>query len=200
VIEINLLRGFSAEGLDGGESTLNSTFATAQKVVFDEKDLVLKLVILIIPVLALYGYEFYDEGIGANTLKAKQKQVERLTIELAGFGKQVAEVRKIKEEKNRLTSRIDTIKEISKERLSNAKALDALHDIVPPQAWLKNLSIENGKVKIVGEATEDLVVSQLLRNLDESIYFKDVKLLSSTEVRKAGGSYKAFSIDCTLGQ
>ena len=106
----------------------------------------------------------------------------------------------VKLKKKKIDSRIDTIKEISKERLSNAKALDALHDIVPPQAWLKNLSIENGKVKIVGEATEDLVVSQLLRNLDESIYFKDVKLLSSTEVRKAGGSYKAFSIDCTLGQ
>ncbi|MEC9282275.1 MAG: PilN domain-containing protein [Bdellovibrionota bacterium] len=200
MIEINLLKGFSAEGLGGGESTLSATFATSQKVVYDEKDLLLKLVILIIPSLMLYGYEFYDEGVGAEALKLKQRQVEKLTQELAGFGKQVAEVRKIKEEKNRLTSRIDTIKEISKERLSNAKALDALHDIVPSQAWLKSLTIESGKVSIIGEATEDLVVSQLLRNLDESIYFNDVKLLSSTEVRKSGGSYKAFKIDCVLGQ
>ena len=152
------------------------------------------------PALLVYGYEFYDEGVGKANLEAKQALQVELSARLSAFGKQVEEVRKIKEEKQRLSSRIDTIREISKERLVNAKAMDALHAIVPNQSWLESLSIEGRQIKIKGMATEDIIISQFLRNLDESIYFSEVKLISSIEQASGQGVIKSFEIECQLGR
>jgi type IV pilus assembly protein PilN len=203
MIEVNLLKGFSpdatsATSASGGDYTLN-TFSTGQSVVWDKKDFSIKLIILLIPLLGMYIYEMYDEGVGKESLRVIRAEVTQLSSELDQYGKQVQEVKRIQEEKKRLNSRVETIFELSKERLTNAKALNALHDLVPPEAWLTSLKIKNGEVEFEGQATEDLVVSQFLRNLQESIYFKDIKLVATEERSTTAGVRKTFSIDAKLG-
>lgn len=202
MIEVNLLKGFSPDGatVDAGAGgfTLNTKMSGGSNVVYDKKDLLVKLVILFIPCVLLYGFEMYDEEKAKVKLNHLRKQNANLSNELSKYGKQVQEVKRIQEEKKRLDSRIKTITDLSADRLTNAKALNALHDLVPGEAWLVKLEIKKGKVDFHGEATEDLVVSQFLRNLQESIYFKNVKLLGTEEKNTSQGERKKFSIEAFL--
>lgn len=201
MIEVNLLRGFTADSTsaaDGSGFSLN-TKMSADKVVFDSKDLLGKIIFLLLPLGLVFGYEMYDEEKAKVKLTHMRKQNAILSDELSKYGKQVLEVKRIQEEKKRLDGRIKTILDLSSNRLTNAKALNALHDLVPGEAWLTSLKIKDEKVEFRGEATEDLVVSQFLRNLQESIYFQDVKLIGSEERSSATGAKKVYSIEARLG-
>lgn len=200
MIEVNLLRGFSQDAAAVNDSTFTmNTNMTGQKVVFDAKDIAIKVVLLIIPVLIVMGYEKYDEQKGKVKLNFIRNEVNKLTASLGKYGKQVQEVRRIQEEKKRLDGRINTIVDLSKDRLTNAKALNALHEVVPPEAWIEDMSINQGAVIFKGKATDDLTVSQFLRNLNESIYFEDVSLKSTKERSSSSGVVKAFEIHAKLG-
>ena len=61
------------------------------------------------------------------------------------------------------------------------------------------MSINQGAVIFKGKATDDLTVSQFLRNLNESIYFEDVSLKSTKERSSSSGVVKAFEIHAKLG-
>ncbi|MCB0349097.1 MAG: PilN domain-containing protein, partial [Bdellovibrionales bacterium] len=127
---------------------------------------------------------------------------EKVSLEkkLQTFGPKADSVKKFQQEKDKLEKRIDVIRNISKERLKVVKAMDALHKTVPQQAWLTELMVkENYAIKINGFALDDFVVSNLIQNLDESIFFANVKLVSSQESSVSEGKLRKFEISGALG-
>ncbi|MFK8138520.1 MAG: PilN domain-containing protein [Bdellovibrionales bacterium] len=197
MIEINLLRGLG--GVSGLTATSTQT-STSQSVYFDPKDIAVKLVVCLIPVMILYAGDLYLQGVANDNYKKKLKARDKLKKELVGFGNQVKQVKKIQEEKARLEKRMNTIKVLSKERLINVKALDALHNVIPKQAWLNDISIKEKQVEMSGLATEDVIVSRLLENLEESIFFTNVNLIETSVSKTASGVAKTFKITCELGE
>lgn len=206
MIRINILRN------RGGTSALKTSVTSMTGITFvgdgsgsggytDEKSVMIKKIVmaLIFPVLII-GYDQYVKSEKKSVLTKLQTEKNTLNAKLQSFGPKAESVKKFQQEKEKLEKRIDVIKSISKERLKVVKAMDSLHRNVPQQAWLTELTVrENYAVKILGFALDDFIVSNLIQNLDESIFFENVKLVSSQESSAAEGKLRKFEVSGQLG-
>lgn len=208
MIKINILRN------RGGTSSLKTSVTSMTGITFhgsnegggesgyaDENSAMLKKVVLaiIFPVLIL-AYDQYVKSEKGSILSKLRTEKTELENKLKTFGPKAESVKKFQQEKDKLEKRIDIIRNISKERLKVVKAMDSLHKNVPQQAWITELVVkDNYTTKITGFALDDFVVSNLIQNLDESIFFESVKLVSSQESSVAEGKLRKFEISGQLG-
>ncbi|HEX4923548.1 MAG TPA: PilN domain-containing protein [Bdellovibrionales bacterium] len=158
----------------------------------------LKIVGIFIPLILLIGYETYntdqlksEEAKVAAELTAAQSRIQSLKP-------QVEAVKQFQDNKAQLESKINVIRTISRERLKNVKALDALQNIMPPKCWLTELKIKGTMVSLKGLAIEDVDVSQLMAGLEESVYFAQVNLKGVESQRDKEGVLKKFDIEVFL--
>lgn len=206
MIRVNLLRDVAG----GGGGAAAGTMATSG-VALDQTgtmsteesagsnfDIILKIIAVIIPIALTVSYRNYQIGIKKAQEDSLQTQLTSLENKLKSYEPGLKDIEKFQEEKRKLDNQLDVIKHLSKERLKNVKSLDALQGIIPNKAWLKSLKIEENKVEMQGIATDDLVISDFMKDLEASIYFTGVTLEGSEEVRTDAGSQKTFSIKCGL--
>lgn len=201
---INLLKDKTNAG-----ANFNLTNATSTGISFDRdfgdasavhgKAIFARIIILFVFPLGLIGYENYHNLKLNQQLVELNKAIEKVNEDVLAFSPKVRDLRKFEEEERKLKQRMDTIIELSKERLSNVKALDALHDLVPERAWLTELKVKSGKFEITGLAVEPLIVSNLIGNFEESIFFTQVKLDFTEESRTKNGVLSRFKVSGLLG-
>lgn len=193
MIEVNLLRAMNSD------STI-ATSVFSGDASSDQKTMATKLVYLLVPVILLIVWEQYSVGELNNQMNLMRAQVNQKTGQLSKYGPQVEAVRKIKEEKVQLDGRVEAIKNLSQERLTLVRAMDALHNITPKEVWLDEIQLKGKGFVITGFASEDLVVSRFMQNLEESIFFNEIILVGTEESRSSDGIVKKFEISCVLGK
>lgn len=181
------------EDMSGG-----SVYKAPRAAASTQVEAVMKIIGVFIPLVLLIGYETYntdqlkaDEAKVAAELAAAQARVETLKP-------QVEAVKQFQENKAQLESKINVIRTISRERLKNVKALDALQNIMPAKCWLTELKVRGSMVSMKGLAIEDVDVSQLMAGLEESVYFANVSLKGVESSRDKDGVLKKFEIDVFL--
>ncbi|MDZ4677829.1 MAG: PilN domain-containing protein [Oligoflexia bacterium] len=200
MIRVNLLK----DSRDRGTSTVlgGGTFLGGSDSVEGGEsarpDLLIKIVMFIVPVIFLYGYQQYTAGIAEAQMEVLKQQSDQIDTQLKALDPVVKELERFEEEKRKLNSQLDIIKRLSKERLKNVKSLDALQGIIPAKAWLSQLKIVENKVELEGFATDDIVISDFMQSLDSSIYFTNISLTTSDEAKKEDGVVKKFIIKCNL--
>jgi Tfp pilus assembly protein PilN len=66
---------------------------------------------------------------------------------------------------------------------------------MPPEVWLSQIKIVDGNVTLVGGSVGFNQISDLMKNLNENIYFKDLTLKKTEQVKdKAGREYAEFEL------
>ncbi len=155
------------------------------------------LLVLVFPLL-LFGYE-------KMTIPSKQAEAAELSTMLSQlqehnskFENSYKEIQKFREDKQKLETKIGIIDSLSKDRLKDVKALDAIQSSVPEKAWLNSLDMIGNKMQLVGLAMSDADISLFMDNLSKSVYFKDVNLVSSVEQSTDTGVLKGFEINCLI--
>jgi type IV pilus assembly protein PilN len=161
-------------------------------------DILFKIGLLITPVLLLYGYQEVEVGNKQNLLNDTKRKLEKVTAELATKKTEVDKVERFKADKKQLEERVATIKSLSRARLKNVKALDAIQNILPTKAWLTKLVLNDKKVELFGKAIEDNDISSLMQGLEENIYFMQVVLISSEQSRGQDGVVKSFNVSASM--
>lgn len=157
-----------------------------------------KLFYLFLPFALIFGffqYKAYSVKMEINSFEQKSQQA---LAKLKGMDLDIKEIEKFQAEKRKLDSQVEVIKQLSKERLKNVKSLDAVQNLIPQKAWLSSISIRDNKVQFSGFATDDIVVSEFMQALENSVYFAGVNLVSSEEFKKDAGAIKKFTINCNL--
>lgn len=198
MIKVNLLK-------DAGKKQKGSnTFAGSDLKtnlsggINDNAPLLKRVVILLAPILIAYGYSWYIEnGLNGN-IAALTAESTSLEAQLEGVKPELAVIEQLKVEKNKLTTEVNAIKELSKKRYAYVKVLDSLQSLIPEKAWIVKLNVKDQSVSIEGRATEDAVISSFMQNLEESAYFSNVTWVDSRETTEAQGVVKAFNIRFNL--
>jgi type IV pilus assembly protein PilN len=157
-----------------------------------------RVIVFVIPLIFSFGQKEYKKSVSDSDLKRVEMENQALQAKLRTLDPAVKEVEKYQEEKKRLDSQLEVIKQLSKERLKNVKSLDSLQAIIPAKAWLTSLKLEDKKVDIEGLAVDDIVVSEFMQAMSSTIYFSNVTLISSEEAKRSEGVVKKFKIKCTL--
>lgn len=86
-----------------------------------------------------------------------------------------------------ISTKIDTIQELIRDRSTPPKILTTLSEAVPRDVWLREFSLKERHFKIAGNSSNMDVVSDFMKSLEETIYFKSVVLKSSKQDSVKGG-------------
>ncbi len=191
MIEVNLLKGNAVtSGFD--------VKALADEG--DKKTAALKILVALLPVVGLYVYEGQVKEGKQNEFSRLQQQTTDVRARMEGLGNALELVERYKLEKKKLKDQIAVIRRLSRERLREVRALDALQSLVPQKAWLTNFEIDGTKVKIEGLALSDAAVTDFVEGLEESLFFDEVILGSTVEEKTSAGPLRKYELSCSLGK
>lgn len=90
-----------------------------------------------------------------------------------------------------IRTKITTIQELIHERGTPPKILMTLSEAIPKNVWLQNFILADNKYRISGGSDGMDVVSDFMRGLEETIYFKNVVLKSSKQDAQPKGGRTA---------
>ncbi len=95
-----------------------------------------------------------------------------------------------------IKTKIATIQELIRNRGAPPKILMTLSEAMPKNVWLNEFSLQEQKFKVSGQSNSMDLVSDFMRSLEETIYFKNVVLRSSKQSESRLGKDSAvFEIE-----
>lgn len=134
--------------------------------------------------------------IESNTLKQKQRN-NYLTQEMAKLDSKIAEIKELRNKRERLLERLRAIQELQGNRPVIVRVFDELVRVLPEELYYSSLTRQSESLHIVGRAQSNRDVSMLMRNIDRSPWFKEPNLSS---VGKGGDLYKNFDMRVALSK
>lgn len=204
IINVNLLRDISQTNAPkkmfsfGASSAINAVSGVVMPAKDETSAFVNRGIIFVIPIIFALGTQKYQKIMSDDMLQNLQKEHAALQEKLKTFDPAVREVERFQEEKRKLNSQLEVIKQLSRERLKNVKSLDMLQQIIPAKAWLISLRVIEKKVEMEGIALDDIIISEFMQAMSQTIYFSNVTLVSSEEAKLSEGLVKKFKIKCNL--
>jgi len=116
-------------------------------------------------------------GIIAGYVSAQNERNEFLKTENAKLDKQIAEIRKLRDEIRALLSRKQIIETLQTDRAQTVHLLDDLVKRMPEGVYLKSLSQKGLRINLLGYAQSNARVSTLMRNIEASPWLGNPELV-----------------------
>jgi Tfp pilus assembly protein PilN len=205
MIKVNLLRN-RAEGNRAPQGTsvtqvdgLTSIEAPTEPMDSSQlKQFAIKFVLI----LSITGGMMLYESFNIDNLRDQLTNLNKINTDLqAEITKNQPVATKAKELQKKISdleSRIKIIKDLSRTRLREIKALDYIQNVIPEKVWLSSLEFADDKVKIIGDSMADDQLNKFLEQLDGKSYFQNVILLKAVETKSKDGTIKNFEIASSL--
>jgi Tfp pilus assembly protein PilN len=93
-----------------------------------------------------------------------------------------------------LKTKIDVITKLLDGRQDPPKTLVALANGIPAEVWLSDFSVKGDSVSLKGSSVDFDKVTELYKNLQENVFFTDVRLVDSHEAKDGGRSIAQFEL------
>lgn len=129
---------------------------------------------------------FVDQSLNEDLLVA-ETSVRQLKANIEQFRAQEEQVANFKAKKQRLQTKLDVIHELDVARGGPLRLMDELSVRTPERLWLTSLTTNGKKVTLEGESLDTGIVADFLRELNESAYFENVDLESTSRGKAVEG-------------
>ncbi len=169
---------------------LNSVGKTSLIVLEEIKEI--RVPIIRISCLALIIYL----GLGFLTnyeeilLQEKDREVKKIIAESTKLSLQLEKTKgydaikkSLEEDEALIRSKIETVKKLIADRAASPKLLLAISKAIPEEVWLTDISIQETTVSLKGSAIDFNQISDFMKNLNESVYFKDLDLKNTQQAK-----------------
>lgn len=142
-------------------------------------------------VLLVHGYNaaMVSEQVSRNDFL--KKETDKLD-------KEIAEIKKLKDEIQALLSRKQVIETLQADRAQTVYLLDQLVQQMPEGVYLRSISQKSGHVNLIGYAQSNARVSTLMRNVETSQWLATPKLNEIKAVVVNGKRVSEFNLDISL--
>ncbi|SIT17519.1 type IV pilus assembly protein PilN [Thalassolituus maritimus] len=138
-------------------------------------------VVVAVTLAAIFAvYSYYDSAQSSQRLRNSYLQNE-----IAALDKKILEIRELKETRSELIERMELIQALQGNRPVIVRLFDEVVRAVPDDLHLTSLVTSGNSVKISGVASSNNRVSALMRNFDQSEWFRD-PVLMSVEAKSQG--------------
>lgn len=161
------------------------------------------IVMFLLIVGAAAAMMLYSQSLKSK-IEAEEQKIEAINAEIKQIETKLPRVEEMKQRISSLKREIKMIKSLVHDPLRYANLLQEVAILLPENVFLKNLSIDPRArvVKFDGEAAEVdgrlplATIAQMMRNFNESEYFRSSTLASTTEVKI--GEVRGFSFALTI--
>lgn len=112
--------------------------------------------------------------------------------------KQIAEIKKLREQTQSLLARKNVVEDLQSTRSDVVHLLDQMLRILPDGVYLKSLKQTGNKIALVGYAQSNARVSTLMRAIDDSPWLDSATLIEIHASTAGGGRINEFSLNFNL--
>ncbi len=162
-----------------------------------------KKVLINLLLMALFTFlaKMYTDTSKSSERKLRKKlqaNIVQIEKEIKSKKDLVKEFSKYKVEGDEFKRKIMAVKELSRFRLHELKALDYLQEIIPEKLWFKNVNYEDRIFVLEGAALEQKAFSDFLIEMENSNFFHDIQIRKSIEEKTARGTEVIFEVQARL--
>lgn len=137
--------------------------------------------------------------VAINTqISYQERRNDYLKKEIVELDKQIAEIKKLREQTQSLLARKTVVEDLQSTRSSVVHLLDQMLRILPDGIYLKSLKQTGNKISIVGYAQSNARVSTLMRAVEDSPWLDSPTLLEIHASTSAGARLSEFSLNFNL--
>lgn len=111
---------------------------------------------------------FFTNYIFEQRIDNQARRNDLLKQEIATLDKQIAEIRDLEAQKDRLLARMSIIEQLQRSRPEVVHLFDQLVRTLPEGVYLTSIKQEGSRLEIKGRAESSTRVSTLMRNIDGS--------------------------------
>lgn len=183
MIRINLLKP--------GQRDFKETQASAPVMEFKEKkSQPLFALVPLVALLAVAALFFYQKSeIGKEETLLAKAQEEKRSLQYV-----VTKLDELQLQRELLQRKIDLIIRLQAEQPSAVIILDDLSRKLPEWVWLTEATFDGNIVILKGRTVNNTLLSEYIRNLQESPHFSAVNLIQTIQRRQRNDSYNEFSL------
>lgn len=158
----------------------------------ERKKQFISLLVCVLAVAALLGFFWtYLENAQVENQRERNKLLQ---TEIKKLEQQVAEIKKLKEDKEELVDRMEVIKSLQSGRPEIVKLFDQYVRVMPDGVYIDGLSKTGNQMKFSGKAESNNRVSAYMRRLDQSPKFTNPNLTQVTADQTLGDQGSQFSM------
>ena len=121
-----------------------------------------------------------------------------LKQEIAKLDKQIAEIKKLREETQALLERKNVVENLQSTRSDVVHLLDQMLRILPEGVYLKSLKQTGNRINLVGYAQSNARVSTLMRAIDDSPWLDSANLVVVSAARVDNNRISEFTLNFNL--
>jgi type IV pilus assembly protein PilN len=123
----------------------------------------------------------------STQISYQERRNEYLKQETDILDKQIAEIKKLREQTQSLLARKDAVEKLQSDRSDVVHLLDQMLRILPDGVYLKTLKQTGNKISVVGYAQSNARISTLMRAIEDSPWL-DSPALVEIHASSAGGA------------
>jgi type IV pilus assembly protein PilN len=149
---------------------------------------------------AVLGIVIWGAGhvVNANRIAVQQDRNAFLKGEIAKLDKQIADIRKLKNEIQALLARKQVIETLQADRAQTVHLLDQLVRQMPEGVYLKSVAQKGLAVHLDGYAQSNARVSTLMRNIENSPWLQKPELVEIKATRVDKKRLSEFTMNLSL--
>ncbi len=118
--------------------------------------------------IALAALFFWHHSV-ANTLAEKNKEISDIREEIAQLEREIGDVDKYKGLETELTTKLEIIDNLIKNKIGPVRVMDRLSRIIPRKVWLLKWDDNGGNVVVEGEALSNKDVGDFMEALEKPV-------------------------------
>ncbi len=166
----------------------------------DARDLPLRTVALYI-VVAI-GVYFLSESWKTDKMKeAEQALAQQVSIqaeiqkELSKTKSYEAQKKALDDDFNTIKNKIDVLDRLMADRGMLLQIMLTIAKVIPGDVWIKEMDTKLDEIKFKGLSFGFNQVSDFQKNLSETVFFKDVKVISTKEIKEESSGAELAEFD-----
>lgn len=128
----------------------------------------------------------------------QERRNQYLKDEIVVLDKQIAEIRKLREQTEALLSRKTVVENLQSTRSDVVHLLDQMLRILPDGVYLKSLKQTGNRINLAGYAQSNARVSTLMRAIDDSPWLDSASLVEIRAATTAGTRLNEFTLNFNL--
>lgn len=118
-----------------------------------------------------------------------------LDNEIKQVESKIQEIEKLESDKKNLVARMNVIRELQSSRPGIVRLFDELVRVLPDGLYFTRLERSGDLLKVEGNAESNARVSSFMRNLENSLWFTDPRLLVIDSSKAQSGSGSGFRLE-----
>lgn len=134
----------------------------------------------------------------SGRISYQERRNAYLKQEIVILDKQIAEIKKLREQTQSLLARKTVVEDLQSTRANVVHLLDQMLRILPDGIYLKSLKQTGNKIALVGFAQSNARVSTLMRAIEDSPWLDSPTLVEIHASTTAGARLNEFSLNFNL--